>query len=317
MRRGFLLTGCACTLFLAGWTGTAWAHGFAGQRFFPATVVVDDPFVADELSLPTVSYFKNPASGDSPATGETDISVEFSKVIFPNFGLSLSETLIHLQPDGQASQTGFGNLEVGGKYQFFTNGPHELILSGGLAAEIGGTGRAAVGADSFTTFTPALFYGKGLGDLPESLALLRPLAITGQLGVSFPTQAQSVTGTGDEVTTEGHPNVLQWGFVVEYSIPYLQSFVKDVGLPAPFDRMFPVVELSFQTPLNRGQGGQTTGTVNPGILWAGQYFQLGVEAMIPINSRTGAHVGVIGQLHFYLDDLFPKLFGRPLFGGGS
>jgi hypothetical protein len=36
-----------------------------------------------------------------------------------------------------------------------------------------------------------------------------------------------------------------------------------------------------------------------------------------VNSRTGAHVGVIGQLHFYLDDLFPKLFGRPLFGGGS
>ncbi len=40
MRRGFLLTGCACTLFLAGWTGTAWAHGFAGPRFFPATLVV-------------------------------------------------------------------------------------------------------------------------------------------------------------------------------------------------------------------------------------------------------------------------------------
>ena len=27
--------------------------GFAGKRFFPATLVTDDPFVADELSLPT------------------------------------------------------------------------------------------------------------------------------------------------------------------------------------------------------------------------------------------------------------------------
>jgi hypothetical protein len=26
---------------------------------------------------------------------------------------------------------------------------------------------------------------------------------------------------------------------------------------------------------------------------------------------------VIGQLHFFLDDLFPKIFGRPLFGGGT
>ena len=31
------------------------AHGFAGKRFFPATLTTDDPFVADELSLPTIS----------------------------------------------------------------------------------------------------------------------------------------------------------------------------------------------------------------------------------------------------------------------
>ncbi len=39
-----------------------------------------------------------------------------------------------------------------------------------------------------------------------------------------------------------------------------------------------------------------------------------MKATIPINERTGKIVGVIGQLHFYLDDLFPKLFGEPLFG---
>ena len=27
----------------------ALAHGFAGSRFFPATITIDDPFVADEL----------------------------------------------------------------------------------------------------------------------------------------------------------------------------------------------------------------------------------------------------------------------------
>jgi hypothetical protein len=31
----------------------AFAHGFAGNRFFPATLATDDPFVANELSLPT------------------------------------------------------------------------------------------------------------------------------------------------------------------------------------------------------------------------------------------------------------------------
>ena len=316
MRRNRLLVGCVCLLTLVAWESDASAHGFAGARFFPATLVVDDPFVADELSLPTVSYFKNPASGDSPATGETDISAEFSKVILPHFGVSISDTLIHLSPQGGASQTGFGNLEVGGKYEFFVNAPHETILSFGLDVEIGGTGASSVGADPFSTFAPALFFGKGFGDLPDSLAFLKPFAITGQLGVTFPTHSSTVTVTDEGTSTEQNPNSLLWGIVIEYSIPYLQSYVKDIGLPAPFDRMFPVVELNFQSPFNRN-GGQTTGTVNPGLIWSGQYFQVGVEAMIPINSQTGHNVGVIGQLHFYLDDLFPTIFGKPLFGGKS
>src|SRR5258708_1321225 len=40
----------------------ALAHGWAGQRFFPATILTDDPFVADEISLPQVSV--NPPGPD-------------------------------------------------------------------------------------------------------------------------------------------------------------------------------------------------------------------------------------------------------------
>ena len=102
---------------------------------------------------------------------------------------------------------------------------------------------------------------------------------------------------------------------MEYSIIYLQEQVKDVGLHPPFERLIPLVELAFETPLNRRQQGLTTGTVNPGVIWSGKYFQLGAEAMIPVNSRTANDVGFIAQLHFYLDDLFPHTLGRPLFGG--
>jgi hypothetical protein len=34
---------------------SALAHGTAGERFFPATILTDDPFVADEISLPQVT----------------------------------------------------------------------------------------------------------------------------------------------------------------------------------------------------------------------------------------------------------------------
>ena len=89
--------------------------------------------------------------------------------------------------------------------------------------------------------------------------------------------------------------------------------MKDVGLTAPFNRMIAVVELPLSTGLNRGASG-TTGTVNPGLIWSGQYVQVAAEAQIPINGRSGKGVGWIVQLHFYLDDIFPNSIGKPLFG---
>jgi hypothetical protein len=204
---------------------------------------------------------------------------------------------------GSRLRTGFDNVEVGGKYQFLLNAEHEMIASVGANAEIGGTGRRSIGADRFSTITPGLFFGKGFGDLPDSIWALRPFALTGQVGISFPTRSS--------VEDERIPNNLEWGLAVEYSLIYLEEHVKDIGLCAPFKRLIPLVEFAMQTPLNRISG-PTTGTVNPGIIWSGQYFQLGVEAIIPINSHTGNNVGVVGQLHFYLDDILPKIFGKPL-----
>jgi hypothetical protein len=308
----------ACAAVLLVVPRTACAHGFAGSRFFPATLITDDPFVADELSLPTVSSIVTPDEG---GTRDTEIAVEIAKRITPNFGIELGETVINLKPPNESSQTGFGNLELAAKYEFFESDDHETILSLGAGGEIGGTGNKRVAADSFTTWATGLFFGKGFGDLPNTVSFLRPLAVTGQVGVTIPTSASTRTVTLNKTTgehdtdIERHPDVLECGFAVEYSIIYLQEQVKDIGLHPPFDRLIPLVEFAFATPLNRGQEGLTTGTINPGLIWSGKYFQVGAEAIIPINSRTGSDVGFVAQLHFYLDDLFPQSLGRPLFAG--
>ena len=188
------------------------------------------------------------------------------------------------------------------------------MLSAGVDWDIGGSGAKRAGAESFSTFTPTLFFGKGFGDLPEEAKYLRPFAVTGLVGIGIPSRASTTTVSDEgDVSVERHPHTLQWGFAIEYSIAYLQSFVKDVGLREPFNRMIPVVEFAMSTAVDRGASG-TTGAVNPGIIWAGQYVQLSVEAAIPINSRSGSHVGWIAQLHFFLDDLFPQTIGRPVFG---
>jgi hypothetical protein len=299
-------------------TSSAAAHGLAGKRFFPSTLAVDDPFVSDELTLPSVLHVKRPASGDEPAARETEVSGELSKRITRFFGISLEGELTHLDPDGAPSATGFGNLELGLKWQAFTSAEHEALVSLGLGWEVGGTGRKATGAESFDVVMPALFFGKGFGDLPDSVAALKPFALTGLVGVQIPSRSRTrtVKVEADEVEEEieRHPHVLTWGFALEYSLPYLTSFVRDLGLPAVLRRLVPLVEVELQTPLDRGQAGRTTGTVNPGIIWVGRFFQVGIEAVVPINERTGKNVGVRGMLHFFLDDLFPASFGRPLLG---
>jgi len=313
----FWLVCVACELGATGW---AYGHGFAGARFFPATLSTDDPFVADELSLPTVSTIRTPDDG---GTRQTDISVDIAKRITPQFAIEIGETLTALNPHEGRAVNGFGNLELSGKYQFLTNDAHEAIVSLGLGVEIGGTGSSSIGADSFSTWVPGIFFGKGFGDLPDVLRFLKPLAITGLAGVGIPTSASTRTVTVDdrtgerEVEIERHPDVLEWGFALEYSVIYLQSQVQDMHLPAPVDRLIPLVEFALETPLNRGARGQTTGTINPGVIWAGKYFQFGAEAIVPINERTGTNVGVIAQLHFFMDDLFPHSLGRPLFGGNK
>jgi hypothetical protein len=298
----------------------AQAHGLIGKRFFPATLAIDDPFVADELSLPTISHIKLRGDEESPPTRETSISAEFSKRLSTDFGFSLAGTYKILNPDEGPQVTGFDNMEVSLKYVFFKSEEHETLLSAGVSWDVGGTGSKKVGAESFDTVTPTLFFGKGFGDLPDSLDYLKPFAVTGSVGLALPTRRYNVIRTTEAdgtVTSEREKNIttVPWGFSFQYNLQYLQSYVRDVGLPQPFSRMIPIVELALETPTNDPRTSRTTGTVNPGIIWFGKYIQLGVEAVVPINTASGKNVGVLGQVHFYLDDILPQVFSWTPFSG--
>ena len=72
----------AMLLVIALWSPAS-AHCIVGNRFFPATLIVDDPCVNDELAIPTIAAFKN---GDEPSADELDISGEYSKTITENSG---------------------------------------------------------------------------------------------------------------------------------------------------------------------------------------------------------------------------------------
>jgi len=297
------------------------AHEIVGNRFFPATIGIDDPGVNDELSLPTVDSFK---TGDVPPIRQRDVSAEFSKRITEDFAISFGSTYTFLGPIDPtvAGADGFQNLETTFKYRVFKDPVHEFVMSVGLSIEWGGTGAANVGADPFHTYTPTLYFGKGLGDLPDTLSWIRPVAVTGQIGYAIPAQRSTTTFSIDPdsgnlaADTESHPRVLNWGGTIQYSMPYLKSSVIDLGLPDFVNHLIPLVEATLQTPVSNTftSGTQTTGTINPGVIWVSNTFQIAVEALIPINRQSGTNLGVIAQLHLYLDDIDPRGIGRPIFG---
>ncbi|NVH77677.1 hypothetical protein FSB08_35635 [Paraburkholderia sp. JPY432] len=266
----------------------AQAHAIAGNRVFPATLAVDDPGVGDEANL---EYGHQRVPGDNGDQSINTFSFEYDKLITPRLAVSIDGAYV-LQNNPRAA--GFNNFGVGLKYLLYVNEPHELMTSIGVTAELGGTGSRAI-ADNFSTISPTVYIGKGMGDLPDSLAYLRPVAITAEAATALTTGA-------------GQPNAFNYGFTVQYSLPYLQQHVHDAGLPQPFSNLIPLVEV----PLSRSQG-QTTGTVNPGFIWINRYGQFGVEAQIPINRASGSHVGILVQAHLFFDDIAPTTLGKPLF----
>src|ERR1700730_14824464 len=140
----------------------------------------------------------------------------------------------------------------------------------GVSVEWGGTGIKSVGAEPFNVYTPNLYFGKGLGDLPDTLSWIRPVAITGQVGYAIPGRNSTTTFSVDpdsgniSADNEFHPRVLNWGATIQYSMPYLKSAVMDLGLPEFINHLIPLVEATLQTPVANTftSGTLTTGTIN-------------------------------------------------------
>ncbi|TAN11332.1 MAG: hypothetical protein EPN34_07435 [Burkholderiaceae bacterium] len=280
----------ASVLLVVSAPPSADAHAIAGQRLFPSTLTFDDPGIGAELPM----TFSHVGSDDG---SQNDFGISVTKPVTQNFSITASTDYLGVNSSGSPTQHGWGNVSFGGAWQAYNNPKTESLGSLTLSRRFANTGSQAL-RDDFSTWSPEFNFGQGLGN--ASAQWLRPFAITGGVGFDLPDMSSQ-------------PRTLNLNLSLQYSIPYLQNFVKYAGFKAPFDRMIPIVELSTQTCLDQGCHGQVTGYLSPGVIWVGKYFQLGAELMVPLNRRTGHSVGFMVGLDFYLDDLAPHGFGAPMF----
>jgi hypothetical protein len=292
----------------------AQAHGFAGDHMFVSTLIIDDPNVADEASLPTFSYLPQPTDGGSAPELYT-ASFEFDKRITENFGFSIANGYNWLTQPGAKTATGWSNLEVTLKYKPYVNAQHEFMLSVGVSREFartggnGSNGGVLGNADSSST-TPLIFFGKGFGDLP--IGFLRPLALTGEFGYSIADKKLKVDPADGSPINNGNANGWTGGLSLQYSMRYLSSQVKDYGLPAFVNRLTPLVEVGWSSPASKPNQDSTQYLFGVGVNYTAQDYAFSVEALIPGNKQTGSHLGVIAQFHLYFDDMLPNSLGKPI-----
>lgn len=278
------------TALLASWPHLASAYTAAGDRTFPAVILLPQPAPADQLYL-------TPTWQSLSGGGSTDLALNFAKTLTERLGVQFEEDYTWLGRNGASTETGWQNLETAVQYLAILDPPREALVTVGVDREWGGTGTQRVGASPKGATAPTVYFAKGLGDL--DIGYLRPFAVTGDIGYQF-------------ADAPPRPDNLLTGIAVEYSIPYLQSKVRAFDLPDVLRGMTPLVETFVTTPTRNRGGNRTSATFGPGVNYSGQGWEFTVEALIPAGGG-GNGFGVAAQFNLSLDYFFPDTIGKPLF----
>ena len=257
------------------------AHGIVGDRYFPPTVVVDDPFAANEIHA--IGGRSANIGIDHPSAVSGNIGA-FGASVEPLDGLGISLDGVYRTPNGNLDNvgSGFDNLYYRVKKELWAETQSEFQLSVGMSGQIANTGTK--GVDGVTTYTPSVLFAKGFGDLPDEWAWLKPAAITGVLGYQVPSANHA-------------PQAFNWGLTLQYSLMYLNDHVAPTGWSDFANRLIAIVEFPMQTctSMNQTCKNQVIGSINPGVVYVGDHFNIATEVVVPANNASGKGTGFLVQ----------------------
>ncbi len=276
----------------------ALAHGVVGRRLFVEPFATEDANTFSEAGISSTWIKRFDEK-------EWELHFGVGLQLSENVGLDLEGDRLRIETE-DGTESGFESPEMTLKYVIQRSPARESITTLSLTFAPA-SGDSQIGAEPFSSISPGLLFGKGLGGLPDALWYLRPFLLQGNVGLH-------VHLTQSDDPEELHNN-LAYNLFIAYSLPYLQQSVRDVGLQWPLNRLFIASDFNFEMALNGPETGGTEAFARPGLIWVGKGVQWGIAAVIPLNDRSGKDVGVFGQAVAYLDDLFPKTLGRPLLGG--
>lgn len=287
----------AVAMLLLAIPAVAAAHGTVGDYTFLEPMIAEDANPKNEFDVLAPRWVRTSEGR------EFSLGFSLEKKLSENSSVVVGSSWSDISPREGRPASGFDNLDLMLKYSMLTLAEHELRISGGLEMSVP-TGNPDAGAETHFRLGPELLWAKGMGDLPDHgwIKYLRPLGFQGDVGYT--------------ATTTGRTNhELFADEVIEYSIPYLSSSVRDFGLQWPFRNLYLYTEFNYGQLL-AGPPGATFPAVfvTPGIAYMDYYVEVSVATQFALNQASvrDNHAAVLGLVDVFIDDLFGFTNWTPL-----
>jgi len=288
----------ATSLLLLYGADAALAQSVARNYIEP--LITEDTFTTNEADI-------LPGWSRGADSREFVLAVQIEKSIAQNASIEVTGQWDQQSPPGNhRDRTGFDNLEVLPKYDFYIADEHEFRLAAAIDSFFP-VGNSQVENNTHYLAGPMLLWTKGMGDLPRDswLRYLRPIDIQGDGGCLFEFSGSfSAKPFADAI--------------LAYNIPYMLA---DAGstraaqwIHGPLKNLVPFSELNY-VEFTAGRRGRTPPALfaTPGIAYVAGPYQVSVGTQIALNHNASQQdkVSLLGLLNVQLDPIFPAISWNP------
>ncbi len=278
-----LIASCAAILLCA-----SAARADLSQRSFVGNFLGND-------AIPE-NYFSISGSVDRAQNGE---SLYIEKTLSSDSSLSLFAGYQRLEEEGETA-TGWSNLSLAYKHLLISLPRHEFVLSISPEAELP-VGSRSVGSESHARAGFDVLFAKGFGDLVDSVAILRPAAVEGDLSWEG-----KVTGARDDLVSANGE--------IEYSIGYLDENVGRSSFSHALRNLTPHLDFDYAQYMSAHRNSTAPDfELTPAMAWLNSTIEINLGVQVALNrasSGSGA-VAFVWLVGVSFDQIVPALGWKP------
>lgn len=268
------------------------AHGVVGDRIFLSPIIGNDAFPDNAFDL-----------GVRRSDYQFSLMPELEKQLSEDSSLLLAGGWSRINPGPhRQQQNGPADLALFLRKATLKSVAHELEFTVSPFLLIP-TGNQQIADQGYTHLGGELLLGKGMGDLPQGtwMKYMRPVAVQAEAGYAARVQGPANSD-------------LFANLEMEYSLQYLNDFVRKLDLRPPVAEFVPFVQFNYAQSLIASR--LTTSPdfrITPGLAYLGNDYELSAGAQAALNGAAprGDKIAVIGLLEVFYDNIFPALGWNP------